>query len=87
MRRRSFRQSINVSTGCGFATELNEGARFGLRALRGSCTLKTTFSPCKKGADHVCLVKEVAAAALHLAVQSRQTLAGLFTILATFLLS
>ena len=34
-----------------------------------------------------CLVKEVAAAALHLAVQSRQTLAGLFTILATFLLS
>ena len=33
------------------------------------------------------LVKEVAAAALHLAMQSRQTLAGLFTILATFLLS
>lgn len=34
-----------------------------------------------------CLVKEVAAAALHLAVQFCQTLAGLFTILATFLLS
>ena len=33
------------------------------------------------------LVKEIAAAALHLAVQFRQTLAGLLTILASFLLS
>lgn len=59
---------------------------------RGSCTQKIprTLANGELTMYHQssrCLVKEVAAAALHLAMQSRQTLAGLFTILATFLLS